>query len=176
MHFLGKSESKQAGVFVGAVKCAECPSAYGIWERPLCSSPCTAGTYLPSSDLLKNERQPASKTDGVLQLLKNWQKKKELLVISVYKQSNVTVNKAKLLSGKAVLQSLPLQYSGVAQLLGCILQRAPRKHCPWRMLHVYIFLSCTSNKKLWLFGLLFGGAEALLLFVCKGEAELSITF
>lgn len=95
MHFLGESESKQAGVFVGVVKRDECPPAYGIWERSLCSSACTTSTYLPSSDLLKIERQPASKTDGVLQLLKIWQKEKEPLVISVYKQSNVNIKQNK---------------------------------------------------------------------------------
>jgi len=30
MHFLGESESKQAGVFVGVVNFAECCTAYGI--------------------------------------------------------------------------------------------------------------------------------------------------
>lgn len=46
-------ESKQAGLFAGAVKCTECLSACGIRGRSLCS--CTASIYLPSSDLLKTE-------------------------------------------------------------------------------------------------------------------------
>lgn len=52
-----------------------------------------------------------------LHVLKTWQKKKEPLVVSAYKQSKVTLNKAKPLSLKAVLQSLPFQTSFVAELL-----------------------------------------------------------
>lgn len=50
-------------------------------------------------------------------MLKTWQKKKEPLVVSAYKQSKVTLNKAKPLSLKAVVQSLPFQTSFVAVLL-----------------------------------------------------------
>lgn len=57
MYFLGENESKQAEVFVGVIKHAYCPSAYGIRERSLCSSACTASTHLPSSYLLKTEKQ-----------------------------------------------------------------------------------------------------------------------
>lgn len=39
---------------------------------------------------------------------------------------------------------------------------------------MYIFLSCTSNNTVWLFDLLVGRAEVLLL-ICKGQAELSVT-
>lgn len=40
---------------------------------------------------------------------------------------------------------------------------------------MYIFLSCTSNNTVWLFDLLIGRAEGLLLLIYKAQAELSVT-
>lgn len=52
------------------------PLLMGYGRDPCVPLPAQLVHYLPSSDLLKTERQPASKTDGVLQLLKKLAKEK----------------------------------------------------------------------------------------------------
>lgn len=95
-------------------------------------------------------------------------------MISVYKQSNITLNKQSYCQSCPAKPVLAMQFCCSAAGLH-YLESSQKTLCPWRMKRMYIFLSCTSNKTAWLFDLLVGRAEVLLLLICKGQAELSVT-
>lgn len=72
--FLERASESKLEYLLVSLSVPSVPLLTGYGRDQLCSSACAASTYLPSSDLLKTERQPVGKTEGVLQLLKTWQK------------------------------------------------------------------------------------------------------